>query len=783
MELNYYRTLRPIGKLQVRGTISLDRMDFSKNEQQNGTRWSWNILPSSRVEQAKMTVPIGCMYTPGKEISGLPVLEYEPLQCKTCRGILNPHCRVDFRSKVWGCPMCQTKNIFPNTYASIDENNMPAELYGQYTTVEYVLARKVAPPPLFLFVVDTALPTDEMESLRDSILRSLESIPENASIGLVTFGTNVQVYELSHGDCTKAYVFRGDKDPTLDQVAAQLGLKSPWKGSQGKVLTAQQNLNARFLVPLSQCEVTLTSILEELQADPWPIKERSRSKRATGVAMSIATSIAEIGYNSFGARLVTFVGGPCTFGPGIVVGTELKEQMRFHNDIRADKAPYLKKSAEFFNGVAQRLVKNSHTCDIFSCALDQCGVMEMRSCVENTGGDLLLTDSFENSVFKQTYLRYFRPSGEDLAMNFNGTIDVKTSLEVKVIGCIGPVTSLNKQTTFASTDNEIGYGKTSAWKINAFSPNTTVALYFDIVNQESNPGDVNNPVRYFQFVTQYQHPSGQYRLRVTTQGLKWLPTNSWTKIGIGFDQEAATALVARWAAYKAETEHLFDVLRWLDRNLIRLIGRFGEYRKDDPNSLSIASNFTLFPQFMYHLRRSQFLRVFNTSPDETTFYRLVLNRENTQNCMTMIQPTLFSYSLSEAPHPVLLDSQSVQKSNILLFDSFFHVLIWYGDTIAEWRRAGYHLQEQYKHFKLLLDIAREEGKKAAVNRYPYPKVLETDQEGSDERILLAKINPSSTHHSTQNQGFGENTGTVVLTDDASLQDFMAHLKKLAVEQQ
>jgi len=73
-------------------------------------------------------------------------------------------------------------------------------------------------------------------------------------------------------------------------------------------------------------------------------------------------------------------------------------------------------------------------------------------------------------------------------------------------------------------------------------------------------------------------------------------------------------------------------------------------------------------------------------------------------------------------------------------------------------------------------------KKMIKNRYPYPKVLETDQDGSDARILISKINPSSTHHSTQGQNFGESVGTVVLTDDASLQDFMAHLKKLAVEQ-
>lgn len=83
---------------------------------------------------------------------------------------------------------------------------------------------------------------------------------------------------------------------------------------------------------------------------------------------------------------------------------------------------------------------------------------------------------------------------------------------------------------------------------------------------------------------------------------------------------------------------------------------------------------------MYHLRRSPFLRTFNTSPDETTFYRLILNRECTSNCIIMIQPTLYCYSFNAPPHAVLLDAQNVQPNVILLLDTFFHVLIHHGEV-------------------------------------------------------------------------------------------------------
>lgn len=137
------------------------------------------------------------------------------------------------------------------------------------------------------------------------------------------------------------------------------------------------------------------------------------------------------------------------------------------------------------------------------------------------------------------------------------------------MGAIGPITSLNRKGQNVSTENEIGYGQTCAWKTNALNRNTTIAIYFDVVNQQVNTGSGQS--RYFQFLTTYQHSSGQYRLRVTTTALKWVMQNAWGVISQGFDQEAAAVLMARWAVYKAESEHLFDVLRWLDKTLIRLV--------------------------------------------------------------------------------------------------------------------------------------------------------------------------------------------------------------------
>jgi protein transport protein SEC23 len=48
-------------------------------------------------------------------------------------------------------------------------------------------------------------------------------IPEYAHVGLITYGTHVHVHELGFTDCSKAYVFRGTKEYTSQQVGATQG--------------------------------------------------------------------------------------------------------------------------------------------------------------------------------------------------------------------------------------------------------------------------------------------------------------------------------------------------------------------------------------------------------------------------------------------------------------------------------------------------------------------------------------------------------------------------------
>eukprot|EP00741_Cyanophora_paradoxa_P008894 tig00001408_g8610.t1 len=779
----------------------LQPIDFHAVEETDAVRFSWNIWPSSRLDATRIIVPFGAMYTPLKKIEGLPVLPYEPVVCKgPCRAVLNPFCRIDYRGKIWICPFCFQRNHFPPQYADISESNLPAELIPSYNTIEYALPRTPAGQPVFIFVVDTHLPDDDLQHLKDALTQVLTLLPQNALVGLITFGTTVQVHELGFTECSKAYVFRGTKEVTGQQVQELLGLglvagqRVPGSVAPGAVASGA----SRFIQEVSECEFALTSIFEELQRDPWPVQAEHRPLRATGVALSVAIGLLECTYPNHGGRVLMFLGGPATSGPGQIVASELSEALRSHHDIEKDSAKHFKKSLKFYQGLAKRAVANSHVVDVFACSMDQVGCAELKPCCESTGGFMVLAEGFNGPVFKESLRKVFgRDEQGNLHMAFNATLEVVTSREYKVCGAVGPCSSLGKKTQSVG-ETEIGLGGTAAWKIAGLDPATTVAVYFEIVNQHSTPIPAGQQ-RFLQFITQYQHSSGQHRLRVTTLAGNWTDGSNLGEIAMGFDQEAAAVLMARIAVYKTENEEAFDILRWLDRMLIRLVAKFGDYQKDDPLSFRLSSAFSIYPQFMFHLRRSQFLQVFNNSPDETAFYRLSLNRENVTNSLIMIQPTLLAYSFNGPPVPVLLDVTSVAPDRILLLDTYFFVIIFHGETVASWRKAGYHDDPKHENFKALLEAPKEDANGILKERFPYPRLVECDQHTSQARFLMAKLNPSVTHNTSVNMNAATD---FVFTDDVSLQAppppppppppprpltppqvFMDHLKRLAVTAQ
>jgi protein transport protein SEC23 len=159
------------------------------------------------------------------------------------------------------------------------------------------------------------------------------------------------VHELGYTECPKSFVFRGTKEYTTKSIVEMLGLAPPTRqgGPGGPPPNAPPPAlsgAARFLLPVSQVEYSLTTILETLQKDAWPVPSDKRAQRCTGVAMSVAVGLLETTFPNTGARVMLFTGGPATEGPGMVVGVELREPIRSHHDIERDNVKYFKRATK-----------------------------------------------------------------------------------------------------------------------------------------------------------------------------------------------------------------------------------------------------------------------------------------------------------------------------------------------------------------------------------------------------------------------------------------------------
>ena len=107
-----------------------------------------------------------------------------------------------------------------------------------YTTVEYEMQSRQSIPPVFLLLIDTTVDAKELNSLKDSLQQNLSFLPDNALVGIISFGTHVEVHELSATEISRSYVFNGKKEYTTSKVADMLGLRG--NVMQSQVMKKQQ---------------------------------------------------------------------------------------------------------------------------------------------------------------------------------------------------------------------------------------------------------------------------------------------------------------------------------------------------------------------------------------------------------------------------------------------------------------------------------------------------------------------------------------------------------------
>ncbi|ODV59012.1 vWA-like protein [Ascoidea rubescens DSM 1968] len=826
-------------------------MNFQEAEDLDGVRFSWNTFPTNTFDASNLVLPIGSLYTPLFKKKDLNIIDNQnPIVCSNsnCQSILNKYTHFDHNSLSWICSICLSRNFLPKNYfanSSADNNNINLNDFDQIltsSTIEYKLPNKTSkfPSNIYLFAIDLALNADqndleEFESLKSSILSSINYLSEDSIIGLITFGKNINIYQLSDLNIIKNFSFNGDKFYSKSQIQEKLGILPEDLRSHSK----KYNIGSNYFQKISTYNFVFEKIINNLKLDVWPIKKNERKLRSTGNCLNIIKNLLISCFPQTNVQILLFLSGPADYGLGKITTPNRKDTLRSNNDIINGNKNFHKESKTFYNNIAKEIAYQGYTLNLFIGSYDQIGLFEMSKLLNLTSGSCIFSDSFKTSIFKNSLIKFFEShslinnnnndndndndididnnNNEITNIGFNGSLQIKTSVPLKINGLIGNAISLNsmensnpnlrvdlsKKKNFSNSnisDLEIGIGKTNSWKLCNVSSSSTYAIYFEI-NKDALT-QTRTQMVYIQYTFHYQHLDGQYRLRVTTIQRPIYKLSTYKNFFLeNFDEEAAVILISRLISFKKfnsknnDFEKNENGIKYIDEMLIDLIRKFN-FIDINTNTLLLPGTFLSFPGFTYNLRRSFLLNSFNYSPDELTYYNHLLLSENVDNSLVMIQPVLLSYGQDTLDkdqnnfdniktEAVLLDSLSIKSNRILFLDTFFEILVFHGANIAALnsylQREPDKFLEKYgnqfkENFDKFLKSPNEDIKDILVERFPLPRFISCKEGDSQSRFLISKLSPTNAY---KDGGFrGEEVH--LLTDDLSLQSYFAILVEKAL---
>jgi protein transport protein SEC23 len=88
----------------------------------------------------------------------------------------------------------------------------------------------------------------------------------------------------------------------------------------------------------------------------------------------------------------------------------------------------------------------------------QVGLAEAKVAVENSGGLMVMAETFSSDQFKKSLQKLFARDEEgNLKMFFNASVEVMTTREVKICGAIGPCSSLQRKGMHLITSRCVTY--------------------------------------------------------------------------------------------------------------------------------------------------------------------------------------------------------------------------------------------------------------------------------------------------------------------------------------
>lgn len=708
--------------------------------------FNWNRFPLSRLQES-YTGNISCQFTPNidaspsytesqNQINSLSII---PLfQCSDCKCILNKYCMVNKLRTSWICCICKKKNIFSNNISLPTDyiKTFQATQVIQFSLVDSNSYKKSQEAPTFfnrseihIILIDVVTDSQELNALKISINEFITRLPEHSNLLFLILDSD-KVFINNKLSQSAEISFNKSSDLSINCLRKKLFQKN-----NDKLRITQFIYNID--VELELCLEYLNNISVSSQKK----KKGERYTRITGKSLDICFSLLKLfKLEVLGiiqekiyltAKIIAFISGPCTSGPGKVIDKNLTVNFRNHsmlferfsnlNKINismqyytdlARKNLFLLKGIDSNNAEFNQFCEITVTCDIYAANLDETGVFEMQELCNLTGGKILLFDLFESDYFHQNLMKESSHNTYS-----NSVLTILTSDNIKIKGAIGSLLSLNNRSKHAS-DVRIGEASTNQWLIGNLSSNLST-YHFVFLQEDFESLRLRRSEYYIQFQLKYSKG-----FRVITVFKK--SASSVEDLVSNFDQAFFVEALAIELVYKNKLELKYDyeeIVKNLNRTLTNILKHFGRLHIKDCKAIQESSDFFAFisrnnlikpnakleflPQLFYYLERSSIIRKYNITPDESTFYNnIFLQYGQIEFSRSIILPKLYKEAIVEKdafyeiipknekpydaifslkPVPIVSLVLSVAKDNIFIFDNFFHVLIHYGSNIAYYR--------------------------------------------------------------------------------------------------
>lgn len=362
------------------------------NDDTNGVRFNWNVLPSTRLEATQLLTPIGCLYTPLHtrpikyiQIPNVPTENNgqnysSPLSCSSCENYINPYTKIDRLNNMWWCPFCEKRTLFPDQYQlplpNASNDQIPIELRQSSTTINYELPDDISLglsstiPLAFVYVIDTYQHVDEFKDESSSIqfdnliaevIESIKLLPNGSLVSIISFDEVVTIHQTTKNSSTDftneeffGYTSEENKSiydfETLFQdtkITRIINVKLNMSASLPTDWQESSLVKENYLVEITpESKSLITSYLETLK---YKTTDTYKPIRSTGLSQFIiAYLLSQFTFKGFMGKVSIFTSGPGTLQPGRIVSHLPGSNIRSHHDILKVNAPDFSSSSKFY---------------------------------------------------------------------------------------------------------------------------------------------------------------------------------------------------------------------------------------------------------------------------------------------------------------------------------------------------------------------------------------------------------------------------------------------------